>query len=123
MGVERADTVRGATVVVVPRDSVATVRGATAVPRDVTFWAGVDGVGAARVIVVAVVVEDTRRLAARAVSSPSNAVACPKASTPRHTQKSSLIPFIPLDKVSKIMIFRASRKCVIKTYFGADRGT
>ena len=70
------------------------MRGAVDTFRVVAFWFGVAAGGVARAAVV--VGDDARRVAARAVSSPSTATACPKAIMPRHTQKISLNPFIPL---------------------------
>ena len=55
-------------------------------------------------------VPDVRRVAARAVASESVAFAPKTAPMPRHTAKNSLIPFIPMSNLSKIMNLRASEK-------------
>ena len=74
----------------------------------------VEAVGAVRDWVVPDVFCAVARDAARATSSTSMAAyVLQNASMPRHTPKSHLSPFIPLLKyASKIMIFRASRKCI-----------
>lgn len=66
-------------------------------------------------------VPDVRRVAARAVASESVAFAPKTAPMPRHTAKNSLIPFILVNNLSKIMNLRASEKTGF--FFGAGRGT
>ena len=66
-------------------------------------------------------VPDVRRVAARAVASESVAFAPKTAPMPRHTAKNSLIPFILVNNLSKIMKLRASEKTGF--FFGAGRGT